>query len=363
MDLGQASKPIQRGRGLTWVVAALWGLIVPVVCVLTGGAVVFQSARTAALHTAAVRAQASVPATATEAVAAPLSGEPFAPAVSVTEVPATGTATGTVTSIPLPPRTATSTPTPTPTRVPSATRTETAEVAPLPDGELVIGHSAAGRPLTVTQFGSGPVVRLIVAGIHGGNEWNTIALAEALVENLRAHPETVPSDVTLYVLTALNPDGAARGTDIYARANENNVDLNRNWPSRWQADWSRDGCWKYLRLSGGTHGGSEPETQALMQFMLDYEVEAVISYHSAALGIFAGGQPPDEASLRLAEAVAEASDYPYPPLDFGCVYSGQLIDWASEQGIAALDIELTNHRDIDLEQNLRILEVFLNWQR
>jgi hypothetical protein len=61
--------------------------------------------------------------------------------------------------------------------------------------------------------------------------------------------------------------------------------------------------------------------------------------------------------------VAEVSDYPYPPLDFGCIYGGQLIDWASEQGIAALDIELTNHHATDFEQNLRILNVLLTWRR
>jgi hypothetical protein len=87
----------------------------------------------------------------------------------------------------------------------------------------------------------------------------------------------------------------------------------------------------------------------------------LINYHSAALGIFPGGQPPDEASISLAEAVAAVSDYPYPPVETGCVYTGQLIDWASDQGIAAIDIELTNHQDTDLWMNLRVLEAFLSW--
>ncbi len=342
----------------------MWGLVVPAVCVATGAVVVGQEARSAATRTAVVFSFATLTAGApAPGGLAQVNSEtmPAAPAAAT----ATPTAAHTVTSIPLPPRTATRTASSTPTRVPSkmapATGT-TAGTATAP-GEINIGQSVAGRPLVVTQFGSGPVVRLIVAGIHGGNEWNTIALADELMSHLAENPERVPSDVTLYVLRALNPDGEARGTGIYARANENNVDLNRNWPSRWQPDWSRDGCWKYLRLSGGSEAGSEPETQALMRFMLDYGVDAVISYHSAALGIFAGGQPPDEASLRLADEVAAVSDYPWPPLDFGCVYSGQLIDWASEQGIAALDVELTNHRDTDLEQNLRILDVFLAWRR
>lgn len=99
-----------------------------------------------------------------------------------------------------------------------------------------------------------------------------------------------------------------------------------------------------------------------MDFILDNRIEAIISLHSAALGIFPGGQPPLEASVKLAEVVAEVAPYPYPPLDAGCLYTGQFTDWAAEVGIPALVVELTNHRDTDLEINLRVLEAFLHWQ-
>jgi hypothetical protein len=44
------------------------------------------------------------------------------------------------------------------------------------------------------------------------------------------------------------------------------------------------------------------------------------------------------------------------------LYTGTLADWASASGIAALDVELTNHEDTDLEQNLGVLAAFLAWQ-
>lgn len=214
----------------------------------------------------------------------------------------------------------------------------------------------------VHSFGSGPHERMIVAGIHGGYEWNTIALADQLIAHLRSHPDVIPPDTTLHILRSLNPDGEARGQDIYARANENNVDLNRNWPSGWLEDWPPEGCWNaLLPLSGGTHAGSEPETRALLTYLENHSVEALINYHSAALGIFPGGQPPDPASLDFAEAIARVSDYPYPPIDTGCQYSGQLIDWASDHGIAAVDIELRTHTDTDFALNLPILDVLLSW--
>ncbi len=225
----------------------------------------------------------------------------------------------------------------------------------------VIGSSVAGRPLEVFQFGIGPVKKMIVAGIHGGYEWNTIELADELIDYLDNYPEVVPPDQTLYILRALNPDGLARSKGFGGRANENNVDINRNFPSNWQAEWPRAGCWDYIPITGGKAAASEPETRALMSFIQAHDIQALISYHSAALGIFPGGQPPDAGSLSLAEALAAVSDYPYPPIDAGCVYTGQFVDWASDQGIPAVDIELTNHQDSDFEKNLAILSVFLDW--
>lgn len=227
---------------------------------------------------------------------------------------------------------------------------------------LVIGYSVEGRPIEVLRFGRGSRTRLIVAGIHGGSEANTTALARELAFYLQANPEAMPDGLTLYLLPELNPDGAARASGPDGRANARGVDLNRNWPAAWQPSWSRNGCWNLGPTTGGEHPASEPETMSLIQFISATGIEALINYHSAALGIFAGGQPPEARSLRLAEALAAVSTYPYPPIDTGCVFTGQLIDWAANNGIAAVDIELHNHRDTDLEDNLAILHAFLGWQ-
>jgi g-D-glutamyl-meso-diaminopimelate peptidase len=221
-----------------------------------------------------------------------------------------------------------------------------------------------GRPIEVYKFGAGSIERLIIAGIHGGYEWNTVALADQLILHLNQHPELIPAEVTLYLVRVVNPDGLARARGVDGQMNENGVDLNRNWPANWMADWPRSGCWVYRPVTGGTAPLSEPETRALADFIVQRNFDASISYHSAALGIFAGGangSTPE--SLRLAEAVAAVVNYPYPPLDTGCYYTGQFTDWAADLGLAALDIELTNHRDTDFEANLRVLEVFLNWRR
>ena len=51
----------------------------------------------------------------------------------------------------------------------------------------VIGYSVSGRPIEVYTFGNGERQRMIVAGIHGGYEWNTIALADEMMDQATEH--------------------------------------------------------------------------------------------------------------------------------------------------------------------------------
>jgi hypothetical protein len=101
----------------------------------------------------------------------------------------------------------------------------------------VIGSSVSGRLIEVYRFGLGEEERMIVAGIHGGYEWNTIALADQLITYISENPGIIPSDVSLFVLRNLNPDGDARDHGIDGRVNDHGVDLNRNFPVNWSADW------------------------------------------------------------------------------------------------------------------------------
>lgn len=227
----------------------------------------------------------------------------------------------------------------------------------------IIGLSFSGRPIEVYSFGQGERKRMIVAGIHGGYEWNTVALADELIMYLDEHPGEIPSDLTLYILRNLNPDGDVRGHDKSGRTNDRGVDLNRNFPINWAAEWDRDGCVQDTGITSGAGPGSEPETRALMNFIQTHPLEALISYHSAALGIFPGGSPWDRDSIRLAEEIARATTYSYPPIDTGCQYTGTLADFAVDQGAAAVDLELSNHRDTDLEMNLTVLQILMNWVR
>lgn len=262
-------------------------------------------------------------------------------------------------SSPLPTETLTPIPSPTTTATLTATATLTPTLAFT--SREVIGFSVLERPLEVYRFGTGEHVHLIVAGIHGGYEWNTVELALKLIELLENEPERVPADKTLFILPILNPDGYAKDKGYDGRANANNVDLNRNWDHNWQADWARSGCWNYRPISGGKYPESEPEVRALKTFILEREVEALISYHSQMAAIFSGNFPFHPLSEDLANSIWRVSSYQYPPPDLGCHYTGQFVDWAADQGIAAVDVELRNHADNDYDINVKVLESFLNW--
>jgi len=228
---------------------------------------------------------------------------------------------------------------------------------------MVIGYSVSGRPIEVYTFGNGQKQRMIVAGIHGGYEWNTIALADELIKYVYENPNVIPSDVTLYILRNLNPDGDARDHGIDGRVNDHGVDLNRNFPTNWASDWDRDGCWNYGPTTGGTGPGSEPETKTLMAFLQSHRVQALISYHSAALGVFPGGEPWEANSTEFAKALAKATKYSFPPLDTGCIFTGTLADYAVERGAVSVDMELSTHKYTDFKRNLGALEILLNWEK
>lgn len=267
---------------------------------------------------------------------------------------------------PVPTTTSIGIPTSTPTLLPTKTvaRTPTITATPeIPQGEaFVIGKSADGRPLEVHRFGKGPIRQMIIAGIHGGYESNTVKLADELITHLRENPAVVPIDRTLFILRLMNPDGYAREFGIQGRANANGVDLNRNWDANWQTDWPRAYCWNSAPITAGTAAMSEPETQAVAVFLREQAIHSLISIHSAGPVIFAGGEPDSPRSTSLGKALANASGYPYPGDPSLCVYTGMMADWADAQGIPAVDIELPDHSTTDFEKSLKTLQAFLSWE-
>ena len=157
----------------------------------------------------------------------------------------------------------------------AAARSSTASAAPAVEFQepIVYGRSFAGRPLLAYRLGQGPVARALIGGLHGGYEWNTTALMSQTLEYLTASPDSVPEELTLYIIPLANPDGAAAGTDrVAGRMNANGVDLNRNWDYRWQPTATHG----IHPVDAGAFPFSEPETAALRDFVFERDIRAAI---------------------------------------------------------------------------------------
>lgn len=89
----------------------------------------------------------------------------------------------------------------------------------------LLGRSAEGRPIRAVRLGpaDAPRTALVVGAVHGDE-----AAGRRVVATLQARG-ALPG-VALWLVDTVNPDGLARGK----RQNARGVDLNRNFPARWQ---------------------------------------------------------------------------------------------------------------------------------
>lgn len=235
-------------------------------------------------------------------------------------------------------------------------------VTPTIASSAIISESVQGRAITVHQLNSGPRHVLVVGGIHGGYEWNSILLAYEILDYFTANSGLIPPEITLHIIPSANPDGQFLVTqreqrfsaaDVAAdtvdgRFNANGVDLNRNWDCR----WSPSALWRDTVVDGGSAPFSEPESVALRDYFLLYKPEVVIFLHSAANGVFASGCPDTHGpSFELATVYGQAAGYPVYESFSAYPITGDAGDWLTLQGIPSFTVELRNHSATDWAQN------------
>lgn len=275
--------------------------------------------------------------------------------VASTHITTTATPSAVPTKTERPATAATQTPhlTATPSPTEQLSITPTPNQVPSTSTELIIGHSVEGRPITAYRVGSGAIKVALVGDIHGAFEANTHLLARQLLEHFQDHPDQVPSNVSLWIVPTMNPDGLETGH----RWNANGVDLNRNADTDLDGcagnDWSPDAYGPEGRQSGagGSHPFSEPEARAIRGFLADASV--AVFYHSAAEAIFVDTCQRHIPTARLAEAVSLGSGYPVPEEGWaGYPITGDFGDYLAGEGVAAVTVELTNHEKPEFERNL-----------
>lgn len=263
-------------------------------------------------------------------------------------------------------------PTPTPWSTPPAITPLPLPTAAAPGlVYLPLGFSSQGYPLEGWQVGEGSRHIILVGGIHGGYEWNTVLLAYELLDYYTAWPAEIPTNITLTIIPVANPDGLMRVTGspgrfsadavseptAPGRFNGRNVDLNRNW----DCAWSPQAQWRDQLVSGGEAPFSEPETAALRDFIVATRPAVVVFWHSAARGVYLAQCDGVQAAATrpLAEVYATAADYALNAVFAAYPITGDASDYLNGLGIPAFTVELTTHEVIEFDRNLAAVQALL----
>jgi protein MpaA len=207
----------------------------------------------------------------------------------------------------------------------------------------VIGRSVRGRAITAHVLGARNAPRkvLVVGCIHG-DECAGLAVLSALERT------PVPSGVQLWLLREINPDGTAAGT----RQNAHGVDLNRNFPFRWQ------------RISeptyySGPYPLSEPETRAAVRLIRRIRPAITIYYHQHEGLVDMTGADHGIARRYAELAGLRARCLPFLP--------GTASSWSNHSfpGTSAFVVELTAGRLTSgaLRRNLRAVDAVERGER
>ncbi len=241
--------------------------------------------------------------------------------------------------------------------------------------QKVIGSSVEGRKIEARTYGNGTTHLVFVGGIHGGYEWNSVLLAYKFIDYFNANPKVIPENLTVTIIPSANPDGIYKvvgkegiftatnipesEATILGRFNANEVDLNRNFDCKWQPE----STWRNKPVSAGTSPFSEPEAQAIRDFVLENNPTAVIFWHSQAKAVYASecenGILPE--TLDIMNIYADASGYNAVESFDSYEITGDAEGWLASIGIPAITVELENHQDIDWEQNLASIKALFGY--
>ena len=140
---------------------------------------------------------------------------------------------------------------------------------------------------------------LLIGGIHG-DEFSGVSIAfkwlNKLAKDYSSNTSSIVNNYHWRVIPILNPDGLLQADGESKRMNANDVDLNRNFPT---ADWDEfahkfwiDKRGRDPRRFPGPEGGSEIETQWIVEQINEFNPHAVISIH-APYGIVDSDGPID----------------------------------------------------------------------
>ena len=235
-----------------------------------------------------------------------------------------------------------------------------------------IGTTGEGRTLWAMKVSDNPGVdedepEVLFDALHHAREPMSTETCLMLIEYLGSHYATdarvkwLVDEREIFFVPIVNPDGYVynettnpSGGGMWRKNRRNNgdgsygVDVNRNYPFQWVGSGSSsvpsDDTYR------GPSAGSEPETQALMNFSLAHQFRTAQSFHTYSNYVlfpwgYTTAHTPDDAVLRdIASIMASANGYTYgQPPEILYTVNGGSIDWQyGEQMLKAKTYAFSN---------------------
>lgn len=181
-----------------------------------------------------------------------------------------------------------------------------------------LGQSAYGRQLWAVKLGRGDSV-LFLNGSHHAREWMTSTVLMKMIDTYAAayasnstiadyNVRRLLDEVSIWMVPMVNPDGVALSQQGTAglpaalaqtlrryngnstsftrwKANMQGVDLNRQYPAKWD-NIKNAGSYPWYQNYKGQRPAQAPEVQIMMDFTRKIDPEVTISYHSSGEIIF-----------------------------------------------------------------------------
>ena len=229
-----------------------------------------------------------------------------------------------------------------------------------------IGSSVLGRRIQCIKFGNGRKEVFYCAATHA-NEWITSPLLMKFLENLSKsyvnnvnifgyNPKDLFSNVSLYIVPMVNPDGVDLVTGLITenswaysnakqisnnfpdipftsgwKANIEGIDLNLQFPAGWEQAREIKYAQGFNKPAPRDFVGygplTAPEAVALYNFTLQHNFNLMITYHTQGRVIYYKYQdqtPPN--SQEIAETFAELSGYTLEEVPQNSSFAGYK-DW------------------------------------
>lgn len=171
---------------------------------------------------------------------------------------------------------------------------------------------------------------LIIGSVHGDEPQGKF-LIENYINSL-SKDEISGIKNNLLFIPCLNPDGI----ELKTRQNANEIDINRNFPTK---NWAREPF--ASEYFGGEAAGSEIETRFIIEILEEFSTNIILTFHAPYKVVNYDG-PAEE----IAQKISEIINYPIQE-DIGYSTPGSFGTYAGiERGIPTITLELDEKTDV-----------------